>query len=90
MKGLDFFIDRVESMVDIPLVKKMKEIKKDPVRFIKVKILTGSKPAKLKTLQSAIKKWLEVSDDGVANEIIDSLKKKNFLDIDEKGKVTYL
>ncbi len=90
MKGLDFFIDRVESMVDIPLVKKMKEIKKDPVGFIKVKILTGSKPAKLKTLQSAIKKWLEVSDDGVANEIIDSLKKKNFLDIDEKGKVTYL
>ena len=90
MKGLGFFIDRVESMVDIPLVKKMKEIKKDPVGVIKAKILTVSKPAKLKTLQSAIKKWLEVSDDGVANEIIDSLKKKNFLDIDEKGKVTYL
>ena len=49
-----------------------------------------SKPKKLSTLQTAIKKWLEEDDEGVVTEIIESLKKKGFLEIDENGKVKYL
>lgn len=90
MRSQKLFIDRVESIEDIPLVKKMKEIKKDPVAFIKGRILNVSKPKKLSTLQTAIKKWLEEDDEGVVTEIIESLKKKGFLEIDENGKVKYL
>ena len=90
MRSQNLFIDRVESIDDIPLIKKMKEIKKDPVAFIKGRILNVSKPKKLSTLQTAIKKWLEENDEGVVNEIIESLKKKVFLEIDENGKVKYL
>ena len=90
MRSQKLFIDRVESIEDIPLIKKMKEIKKDPVAFIKGRILNVSKPKKLSTLQTAIKKWLEEDDEGVVTEIIESLKKKVFLEIDENGKVKYL
>lgn len=90
MRSQKLFIDRVESIEDIPLIKKMKEIKKDPVAFIKGRILNVSKPKKLSTLQTAIKKWLEEDDEGVVTEIIESLKKKGFLEIDENGKVKYL
>ena len=86
----NLFIDRVESIDEIPLIRKMKEIKKDPVAFIKGRILNVSKPKKLSTLQTAIKKWLEENDEGVVNEIIESLKKKVFLEVDENGKVKYL
>lgn len=89
MKSQDLFVDRVTSIEDIPLVKKMEEIKKDPVAFIKNRILSQSKPAKLKTLQRAIRSWLETDDDVIVNKIIDSLKKKDFLTIDEKEKVVY-
>ncbi len=90
MRSQKLFIDRVESIEDIPLIKKMREIKKDPVAFIKGRILNVSKPKKLSTLQTAIKKWLEEDDEGVVTEIIESLKKKDFLEIDENGKVKYL
>lgn len=90
MKSKGLFIDRVISIEDIPLVKKMTEIEKDPVGFIKNKILNVSKPGKLKTLQTAIKKWLESSDEKAINEIIDSLKKKDFLSIDANDKVIYM
>lgn len=89
MKGQGLFVDRVTSIEDIPLVKKMADIQKDPVAFIKDKILTVSKPGKLKTLQTAIKKWTESENDDFVNEIIDSLKKNEFLTIDENGKVDY-
>ena len=90
MKNQNLFIDRVESINDIPLVKKMKEIKKDSVAFIKGRILTVSRPKKLSTLQTAIKKWLEEDDESVVNEVIESLKKKEFLEINDSGKVKYL
>ena len=90
MRSQKLFIDRVESIEDIPLIKKMKEIKKDPVAFIKGRILNVSKPKKLSTLQTAIKKWLDEDDEGVVTEIVESLKKKGFLEIDENGKVKYL
>lgn len=90
MRGQNLFIDRVEAVDEIPLIKKMKEIKKDPVAFIKGRILTVSRPKKLSTLQTAIKKWLEEDDESVVSEVIESLKKKGFLEIDENGKVKYL
>lgn len=90
MKSQKLFVDRVVSIDEIPLVKKMEEIKKDPIAFIKDKILNVSKPGKLKTLQSAIKKWLEADDDDVVNEVIETLKKKEFLSINETGKVIYV
>jgi hypothetical protein len=90
MRGQNLFIDRVETIEEIPLIKKMKEIKKDPVAFIKGRILNVSKPKKLSTLQTAIKKWLEEYDESVVKEIVNSLKKKRFLEIDDSGKVKYL
>jgi hypothetical protein len=90
MRGQNLFIDRVETIEEIPLIKKMKEIKKDPVAFIKGRILNVSKPKKLSTLQTAIKKWLEEDDESVVKEIVNSLKKKRFLEIDDSGKVKYL
>ena len=90
MRGQNLFIDRVEAVDEIPLIKKMKEIKKDPVAFIKGRILTVSRPKKLSTLQTAIKKWLEEDDESVVKDVIESLKKKGFLEIDENGKVKYL
>ncbi len=90
MRGQNLFIDRVETIEEIPLIKKMKEIKKDPVAFIKGRILNVSKPKKLSTLQTAIKKWLEEDDESVVKEIVISLKKKRFLEIDDSGKVKYL
>lgn len=90
MRSQNLFIDRVESIDDIPLIKKMKEIKKDPVAFIKGRILNVSKPKKQSTLQTAIKKWLEEDDECVVKEVIESLKKKGFLEIDDCGKVKYL
>lgn len=90
MKSKGLFIDRVTSVSDIPLVKKMMEIEKDPVAFIKNKILNVSKPGKLKTLRTAIKKWLESTDEMAVDEIIENLKKKEFLSIDENEKVNYM
>lgn len=90
MRGQNLFIDRVEAVDEIPLIKKMKEIKKDPVAFIKGRILTVSRPKKLSTLQTAIKKWLEEDDESVVKDVIESLKKKGFLEIDDGGKVKYL
>ncbi len=86
MKRKEFFVERVLSIEDILFVKRTKEIKEDPVAVIKKRILSQAKPAKLKTLRNAIKTWL--GEDAAVEEILDSLK-KDFLTIDEKGKVIY-
>lgn len=89
MKERKLFIDRVESIDDIPLVKKMKAIESDPVAFIKDRILNVSSPSRLKTLRTAIAKWLEKDEEKLINGIVESLKKEKFLEIDAQGKVTY-
>ena len=89
MKERKLFIDRVESIDDIPLVKKMKAIESNPVAFIKDRILNVSSPSRLKTLRIAIAKWLEKDEEKLINGIIESLKKEKFLEIDAQGKVTY-
>ena len=80
MKERKLFIDRVESIDDIPLVKKMKAIESDPVAFIKDRILNVSSPSRLKTLRTAIAKWLEKDEEKLINGIVESLKKEKFLD----------
>ncbi len=89
MKERKLFIDRVESIDGIPLVKKMKAIESDPVAFIKDRILNVSSPSRLKTLRTAIAKWLEKDEEKLINGIVESLKKEKFLEIDAQGKVTY-
>ena len=89
MKERKLFIDRVESIDDIPLVKKMKAIESDPVAFIKDRILNVSSPSRLKTLRTAIAKWQEKDEEKLINGIVESLKKEKFLEIDAQGKVTY-
>ncbi|MCF0217144.1 MAG: hypothetical protein HUK21_11820 [Fibrobacteraceae bacterium] len=89
MKSQELFVDRVIAIEEIPLVKKMEEIKRDPVGFIKNKILNVSKPAKLKTLRTAIKNWLETDNEDIVSGIIESLTKKEFLSIDENEKIVY-
>ena len=89
MKERTLFIDRVESIEEIPLVKKMKAIECNPVAFIKDRILNVSSPSRLKTLRTAIAKWLEKDDEKFVDGIIESLKKEKFLEIDAQGKVTY-
>ena len=89
MKERKLFIDRVESIDDIPLVKKMKAIESNPVAFIKDRILNVSSPSRLKTLRTAIAKWLEKDEEKLINGIVESLKKEKFLEIDAQGKVTY-
>jgi len=89
MKERKLFIDRVESIDDIPLVKKMKAIERDPVAFIKDRILNVSSPSRLKTLRTAIAKWLEKDEEKLINGIVEALKKEKFLEIDAQGKVTY-
>ena len=89
MKERKLFIDRVESIDDIPLVKKMKAIESNPVAFIKDRILNVSSPSRLKTLRTAIAKWLEKDKEKLINGIVESLKKEKFLEIDAQGKVTY-
>lgn len=89
MKERTLFIDRVESIEEIPLVKKMKAIECNPVAFIKDRILNVSSPSRLKTLRTAIAKWLEKDDEKFVDGIIESLKKEKFLEIDAQGKVNY-
>ena len=89
MKERKLFIDRVESIEEIPLVKKMKAIESNPVAFIKDRILNVSSPSRLKTLRTAIAKWLEKDEEKLINGIVESLKKEKFLEIDAQGKVTY-
>ena len=89
MKERKLFIDRVESIDDIPLVKKMKAIESNPVAFIKDRILNVSSPSRLKTLRTAIAKWLEKDEEKLINGLVESLKKEKFLEIDAQGKVTY-
>lgn len=89
MKERKLFIDRVESIDDIPLVMKMKAIERDPVAFIKDRILNVSSPSRYKTLRTAIAKWLEKYDEKFVDGIIELLKKEKFLEIDELGKVAY-
>lgn len=90
MKERNLFIDRVESIDEIPLVKKVKAIEDDPVAFVKDRILNVSKPSRLKTLRTSITKWLEKDEEKLVNEIIELLKKEKFLEIDAQGKVAYL
>lgn len=89
MKERKLFIDRVESIDDIPLVKKMKAIESDPVAFIRDRILNVSSPSRQKTLRTAIAKWLEKDNEKFINGVVESLKKEKFLEIDAQGKVTY-
>ena len=89
MKERKLFIDRVESIDEIPLVKKMKAIESNPVAFIKDRILNVSSPSRLKTLRTAIAKWLEKDEEKLIDGIVESLKKEKFLEIDAQGKVNY-
>lgn len=89
MKNKNLFVDRVTSIEDISLIKKKKEIEKDPVAFVKNSLQSQTKPAKFKTLQNSIKSWLKIDDADKIIKIIDSLRKEGTLTIDEKGKVEY-
>lgn len=71
------------------MLKTIRERKKDPIDFIKKKILSGSKPKRLNKLQNAIQSWMKIEEISLTEEWIESLKTSKFLTIDEQGKVVY-
>ncbi len=81
------WVDRVESIDEIPLVKKKNS--NDILALVKKRLGSKPRPARLKKLQNAIKTWLNLQDIAVINGIVEVLKKEKFLTIDENGKLSY-
>lgn len=88
IKSQNISADRVNSVEDIPLLRKISEIRKNPEEFVVKHLFAAPPPKRLKRLQNAIKTWLN-ADDHAAEKIISSLKARKILTVDENGRIVY-
>ncbi len=90
MRSKKLHIDRVETIDNIPGLKKEKAAKSNPVELVIKNLKNSSKPRNINKLKSSIKGWLPSADAKLLNAIVEKMKKQGMLSVDNNGHITKL